>query len=163
MSESCDPMDYSLPGSSVCEILQARKLERVAMLFSKGSSRPRDWSRDSYISCIGKRGFVVVVVVVIVLPLESPRNLIWCLPIGRSSCLPSSIQILTFPEKLSQCLLTFFFVEMRKNQCKWAMYCREDVILMVTEQNHSNMWAGCQQIVGKGEKVDEGEDWETWP
>ena len=27
----CDPMDYSLPGSSVCGILQARILEWVAM------------------------------------------------------------------------------------------------------------------------------------
>ena len=38
----CDPMDSSLPGSSVHEILQATILEWVAMLFSKGSSRPRD-------------------------------------------------------------------------------------------------------------------------
>ena len=30
-----DPMDCSLPGSSVCEILQARILECVAMPFSR--------------------------------------------------------------------------------------------------------------------------------
>ena len=30
----CDPMDYSLPGSSVHEILQARILEWVAISFS---------------------------------------------------------------------------------------------------------------------------------
>ena len=30
----CDPMDYSLPGSSVHGILQARTLEWVAMSFS---------------------------------------------------------------------------------------------------------------------------------
>ena len=30
----CDPMDGSLPGSSVCEILQARILEWVAISFS---------------------------------------------------------------------------------------------------------------------------------
>ena len=30
----CDPMDCSLPGSSVCEILQARVLEWVAISFS---------------------------------------------------------------------------------------------------------------------------------
>ena len=42
----CDLMDCSLPGSSVHGILQARILEWVAMLFSRGSSRPRDqtWS-----------------------------------------------------------------------------------------------------------------------
>ena len=38
----CDPMDYSLPGSSVHGILKARILEWVAIPFSRGSSRPRD-------------------------------------------------------------------------------------------------------------------------
>ena len=37
-----DSMGYSLPGSSVHGILQARILEWVAMLSSVGSSRPRD-------------------------------------------------------------------------------------------------------------------------
>ena len=35
-------MDSSPPGSSVCGILQARTLEWVAILFSRGSSQPRD-------------------------------------------------------------------------------------------------------------------------
>ena len=43
--ESCltlwDPIDYSLPGSSVHRILQTRILERVAMLSSKGASHSR--------------------------------------------------------------------------------------------------------------------------
>ena len=34
----CNPMDYSLPGSSVCGIFQARVLEWVAISFSRGSS-----------------------------------------------------------------------------------------------------------------------------
>ena len=34
----CDPMDYSPPGSSVHGTLQARILEWVAILFSRGSS-----------------------------------------------------------------------------------------------------------------------------
>ena len=38
----CDPMDYSLPGSSIHEIFQARVLEWVAISFSRGSSGPRD-------------------------------------------------------------------------------------------------------------------------
>ena len=38
----CDPMDCSLPGSSVHGILQARILEWVAMLSSRASSQPRD-------------------------------------------------------------------------------------------------------------------------
>ena len=34
----CNPMDYSLPGSSVYGISQARILEWVAIPFSRGSS-----------------------------------------------------------------------------------------------------------------------------
>ena len=41
-SNSCDPMDCSLPGSSVHKILQARILEWFAISFSRGSSRHRD-------------------------------------------------------------------------------------------------------------------------
>ena len=37
----CDPVDCSLPGSSVHGILQARILEWVAISFSRGSSQPR--------------------------------------------------------------------------------------------------------------------------
>ena len=38
----CDPMDCSPPGSSVHGIFQARKLEWVAISFSRRSSRSRD-------------------------------------------------------------------------------------------------------------------------
>ena len=37
-----NPMDHSLPGSSVHQILQARTPEWVAIFFSRRSSRPRD-------------------------------------------------------------------------------------------------------------------------
>ena len=53
----CDPMNCSPPGSSVHGILQARILERVAMPSSRGSSRSRDWTGISYISCIADRFF----------------------------------------------------------------------------------------------------------
>ena len=43
----CDPMDCSLPGSSVHGILQARILEWVAISFSRGSSRTRDRTQVS--------------------------------------------------------------------------------------------------------------------
>ena len=43
----CNPMDCSLPGASVCGILQARILESVAIPFSRGSSQPRDRSQVS--------------------------------------------------------------------------------------------------------------------
>ena len=50
----CDPVDCSPSGSSVHGILQARILEWVAISFSRGSSRPRNWTRISYVSCIGR-------------------------------------------------------------------------------------------------------------
>ena len=55
----CDPMDCSLPGSSVygsvLGILRARILECVAISSSRGSSQPRDRTHISYISCIDMR------------------------------------------------------------------------------------------------------------
>ena len=51
----CNPMDCSPPGSSVREILQARILEWVAVPFSRESSRPRDQTHISYISCTGRQ------------------------------------------------------------------------------------------------------------
>ena len=42
-------MDYSLPGSLVHGIFQARVLERVAISFSRGSSQSRDQTRVSRI------------------------------------------------------------------------------------------------------------------
>ena len=49
-----NPMDYSLPGSAVHGILQARILEQVAFSFSGGSSHPRG---QTQVSCIGGRFF----------------------------------------------------------------------------------------------------------
>ena len=46
----CDPMDCSLPGSSVRGILQARTLEWGAIAFSRRSSRPRDGTQVSHIA-----------------------------------------------------------------------------------------------------------------
>ena len=48
-------MDYGPPGFSVHGILQARILEWVAMPSSRGSSRPRDWTHVSHVSCIGRQ------------------------------------------------------------------------------------------------------------
>ena len=48
-------MDCSPPGSSVHGSLQARILEWVAILFSRASSQPRDQTRVSLVSCIGRR------------------------------------------------------------------------------------------------------------
>ena len=50
-----DPIDCSLPGSSVHGILQARILEGAAIPFSRGSSQCRDRTRMSYLSHIGRQ------------------------------------------------------------------------------------------------------------
>ena len=52
VSDSCNTMDCSLPRSSVHGIFQARILERVAISFSRGSSRLRDWTQ---VSCTASR------------------------------------------------------------------------------------------------------------
>ena len=49
----CNPMDCSLPGSSVHGIFQARVLEWVAMSFSRRSSWPRNRTQVSHI--VGRR------------------------------------------------------------------------------------------------------------
>ena len=49
----CDPMDCSLPGSSVHGIFQAKVLEWIAISSSRGSSRPRDQTQISHI--VGRR------------------------------------------------------------------------------------------------------------
>ena len=52
----CDPTDCSPPGSSVHGIFQARTVEWVAISFSRGSSRPRDWT---WVSSIAGRLFTL--------------------------------------------------------------------------------------------------------
>ena len=49
----CDPMDCSPPGASVHEISQARIPGQGATSFCRGPSRPRDWTRNSCVSCTG--------------------------------------------------------------------------------------------------------------
>ena len=52
----CNPVDCSLPGTSVHGILQTRILEWVAISFSRGPSRPRD---QPWVSCIASRFFTI--------------------------------------------------------------------------------------------------------
>ena len=63
----CDPMDCSLPGSSVHGILQARILEWVAMPSSRGSSWPRI-EPESLVSPAVQSGS---------LPLAPPGRPVW--------------------------------------------------------------------------------------
>ena len=48
----CDPMDCTLPGSSVRGILQARILEWDAISYARGSFQPRT---RTWVSCIASR------------------------------------------------------------------------------------------------------------
>ena len=52
----CDPMDSSLPGSTVHGIFQARVLEWAAISFSRGSSQTRD---RACVFCIADRHFTI--------------------------------------------------------------------------------------------------------
>ena len=56
VAQSCptlyDPIDYSMPGSSVCGISQTRILEWVAISSSRGSSWPR---YRTHVSCVGRQ------------------------------------------------------------------------------------------------------------
>ena len=60
VAQSCltlwDPMDCSLPGSSVHGILKARVLQWVAISFSRGSFQTRD---RTWVSCIASGHFTV--------------------------------------------------------------------------------------------------------
>ena len=53
----CNPMDWSLPGSCVHRILQARILEWVVISSTSGSSWPRNWTHVTCGSCIAGRYF----------------------------------------------------------------------------------------------------------
>ena len=55
-STLCDPMDCSLSGSSVHQILQARILELGAIPFSRGSAWPRD---RIWVSCTAGRFYML--------------------------------------------------------------------------------------------------------
>ena len=60
VAQSCpihsNPMDCSLPGSSIHGIFQARVLEQVAISFSRGSSQPRV---RAWVFCIVDRRFTI--------------------------------------------------------------------------------------------------------
>ena len=51
----CNPMDYSLPGSFVHGIFQARILTWVAISFSRGSSQLKD---RTHVSCLAGGFFI---------------------------------------------------------------------------------------------------------
>ena len=89
----CNPMDYSLPGSSVHGILQARMLEWVAISLSRGSSWPGDWT---HISCLAAGFFTT----------EPSGNL--TPPLSTHNCFPAPNSPLSWLSHLSPLLLKNF-------------------------------------------------------
>ena len=84
----CDPIDCSLPGSSIHGIFQARILEWVAISFSRRSSWPRDWTR---VSCIVGGRFTVRVTrevpcLIELLLMEGLRSLYMLSTVGVCVC-----------------------------------------------------------------------------
>ena len=55
VSDSLQPMDCSRSGSHDSGILQTRIRQWIAISYYSGSSRPRDWTRLSYVSWIGRQ------------------------------------------------------------------------------------------------------------
>ena len=55
VSYLCNPMDYSMPGSSVHGIFQAGILEWVAISYPRESSQPTDQTHISCVSRIGRQ------------------------------------------------------------------------------------------------------------
>ena len=114
----CNPMDCSLPGSSVHGILQARILEWVAISFSRGSSRPRDRTQ---VSCIVGRRVVELGLKSRPVWLHSPTAIQHCKV--QLSQLYSSYLPLQRPHFLiSQGLyFFFFFIGCCKHQIRQCM------------------------------------------
>ena len=98
----CDPAGYSLRGSSVHGIFQARILKWVAISFSRGSSRPRDWACVSSISCIAGRFFTVWTT-------RETLSSLWC---------KSNEGLYKYPPSLTSWLVTFLVVQCFSGWCE---------------------------------------------
>ena len=57
----CNPMDCHWPSSSAHGISEARIQEWIAVSYSMGSSRPRNQTRISCVSCIGRQIFFFLI------------------------------------------------------------------------------------------------------
>ena len=87
------PMDYSLPGSSVFGILQARMLVWVAIPFSRGSSRPTD---QTWVSCIAGEFFTIWATREARL-LYISENVCWCVCLCVCECVPVCLYMCVYP------------------------------------------------------------------
>ena len=78
----CKPMNCSPSDASVHVISQARTLEQVAISFSRGSSRPRDQTHVTCVSCIEGRFFTLWAIREA--HQGSPKD--WCMPYFPGWC-----------------------------------------------------------------------------
>ena len=107
----CNTMDYSLPGSSIHGIFQARILEWVAIFFSRRSSQPRDWTR---VSCTVGRHFTIWASRQ-VLRAGEISNLVFCL---TSGCPLYIIYISIPPSQVTRVTTVIPILQIRKLRFK---------------------------------------------
>ena len=112
----CNPMDCSLPGSSIHGIFQARVLKWIAISFSRRSSQPRDWTRVFH--TVGRRFTVWATREVIYSETEQLTLSVFSLllvPGDGKRCWRVRIEgIRTWPESWVTFLLNHFF---------WLLHC----------------------------------------
>ena len=114
----CNPMDCSLPGSSVHGIFQARILEWVAISSSRGSSQPRD---QTQVFRIAGRCFKLCVT------REAIRSLKFSFK-GIHTHIPPKIWRHTLPHQCSFSVCTLKHgpemgvFQSQLNQGKWLLY-----------------------------------------
>ena len=105
----CSPVVYSLLGLYVHGIFQARVLVQVAISFSRGSSRPGDWTCLSCISCIGRRILYHYALYVNYISVQLEKRTFWeCQSVFQGSCtilhsyqLCMRVSIFSFPANTS--------------------------------------------------------------
>ena len=101
----CDPMDHSLPGSSVHGIHQIRILEWVSMPSSRGSAWHRDWTHGSWIA---GRFFTIEPLGKLVILTNPLENYSW------------SHSFLTILALIS--FFFFFFKKLREALCRFLVF-----------------------------------------
>ena len=110
----CDPMDCSLPGSSVHGIFQERMLEWVTTPPSRGSSPPRDQTHVSCISCMAGGFFTA----------NTPREALWILVIVVQSL------------KSCPALGDHMDCSMVASPISWSFLKLMSIVLMITSYHH---------------------------